>query len=154
MIGPIKTVGIYVADQARAIEFYVGTLGFEVRRRMSMGADAEWVEVAPPGVESCLVIYPRDLMPDWGERKASLVFHCAAVVDTVQRLRGQGVKIAMEPGDLPWGTFAAIEDPDGNTAGTDRPGDRQTSGMIVPQPSLASRVIAPGVGRTCLEAGE
>ena len=41
MIGPIKTVGIYVEDQAQAIDFYVELLGFEVRRRMRMGADAE-----------------------------------------------------------------------------------------------------------------
>ena len=122
MFGPIKTVGIYVSDQGRAVDFYVDALGFEVRRRMEMGANAEWVEVAPPGAETCLVIYPRDLMPDWAERKSSLVFHCAEVAETVEKLRRRGVKIAMEPGDLPWGTFAAIEDQDGNLLGlTDQP---------------------------------
>ncbi len=117
MFGAIKTVGVYVEDQAKAIDFYVGVLGFEVRRRMQMGADAEWVEVAPPGAETCLVIYPRALMPDWAERKSSLVFYCPDVRDTVETLGERGVTIAMEPGDLPWGTFAAIEDPDGNWLG-------------------------------------
>lgn len=68
MLGPIKTVGIYVEDQQRSVEFYVQKMEFEVRRRMPMGADAEWVKVAPPGVETCLAIYPRSLMPDWAER--------------------------------------------------------------------------------------
>ena len=117
MFGAIKTVGVYVEDQAKAIDFYVGVLGFEVRRRMQMGADAEWVEVGAPGAETCLVIYPRALMPDWAERKSSLVFYCPDVRDTVETLGERGVTIAMEPGDLPWGTFAAIEDPDGNWLG-------------------------------------
>ena len=117
MIGPIKTVGIYVEDQAQAIDFYVELLGFEVRRRMRMGADAEGVEVAPPGAETCLVIYPRALMPDWAERKSSVVFYCSDVRNLVDRLSERGVKIAMEPGALPWGTFAAIEDLDGNWLG-------------------------------------
>ena len=38
MFGPMKTVGIYVSDQEKAVDFYVATLGFEVRRRMQMGA--------------------------------------------------------------------------------------------------------------------
>ena len=117
MIGPVKTVGVYVEDQAKAVEFYVDVLGFEVRRRMQMGADAEWVEVAPQGAETCIVIYPRELMPDWAEWKSSLVFYCPDVRDAVERLSERGVRIAMEPGDLPWGTFAAIEDLDGNWLG-------------------------------------
>ena len=117
MIGPVKTVGIYVSDQVASVDFYVNVLGFEVRRRMQMGSTAEWVEVAPPGAETSLVIYPRDLMPDWAERKTSIVFHCPDVVATLDRLEMLGVEIAMPAADLPWGTFAAIEDPDGNTLG-------------------------------------
>ena len=117
MLGSIKTVGVYVSDQAKSVDFYVNVLGFEVRRRMQMGASAEWIEVAPPGAETCLVIYPRELMPDWSERKASMVFYCADVPGTVAHLEARGVKIAMPPADLPWGTFAAIEDPDANWLG-------------------------------------
>ena len=122
MLGAVKTVGIYVSDQDRSVDFYVNVLGFEVRRRMLMGAGAEWIEVAPPGAETCLVIYPRDLMPDWAERKPSLVFYCPDVGEVAVRLEARGVKIAMPPAELPWGTFAAIEDPDGNWLGlTDQP---------------------------------
>ena len=65
MIGPIKTVAVYVEDQARAEAFYTGPLGFVVRRRVAMGAEASWIEVAAPGAESCVVLYPRSMMPDW-----------------------------------------------------------------------------------------
>ena len=44
----VGTVGIPVTDQDRALEFYVGTLGFETRRDVPVGA-GRWIEVAPPG---------------------------------------------------------------------------------------------------------
>ncbi len=56
-------------------------------------------------------------MPDWAERKPSIVFYCADVPGTVARLEACGVRISMPPADLPWGTFAAIEDPDANWLG-------------------------------------
>ena len=130
MLGPAKTVGIYVSDQAKSVEFYVNVLGFEVRRRMEMGAGAKWIEVASPGAETCLVIYPRELMPDWAERKPSLVFHCPDIAGTIAHLEARGVKIAMPPAELPWGTFAAIEDPDGNWLGL-------TDQSIAREPKLA-----------------
>jgi predicted enzyme related to lactoylglutathione lyase len=134
MLGPVKTVGIYVSDQAKSVDFYVDILGFEVRRRMQMATDAEWVEVGPPGAETCLVIYPRDLMADWTERKPSIVFYCADVAGTVAESEARGVHIAMPPAELPWETFAAIEDPDANLLG-------MTDQAIAYQPEL------PGANR-------
>ena len=37
MIGPVKTVAVYVEDQQKAEAFYTGPLGFVVRRRVAMG---------------------------------------------------------------------------------------------------------------------
>jgi catechol 2,3-dioxygenase-like lactoylglutathione lyase family enzyme len=45
----IHTVGIPVADQDRALAFYVGTLGFESRLDADIGDGMRWIEVAPPG---------------------------------------------------------------------------------------------------------
>lgn len=86
-LGPIKTVGIYVEDQARALEFYEKELGFAVRRRLPMTPGTEWLEVSPPGAESCLVLYPKALMPNWGELKPSVVFHADDVEGLAERLR-------------------------------------------------------------------
>ena len=117
MIGPIKTVAIYVDDQERAEAFYTERLGFVVRRRVAMTPGASWIEVGPPGGESCLVLYPKAMMPDWPARKPSVVFHCPDVEATCQELEKAGVRIAMPPTSLPWGTFAAIADADGNELG-------------------------------------
>jgi catechol 2,3-dioxygenase-like lactoylglutathione lyase family enzyme len=45
----LRTVGVPVADQARALDFYTGTLGFEKRLDAPLGDGGRWIEVAPPG---------------------------------------------------------------------------------------------------------
>lgn len=45
----VHTVGVPVSDQDRAIEFYVGTLGFAKRLDADMGGGRRWIEVAPEG---------------------------------------------------------------------------------------------------------
>jgi predicted enzyme related to lactoylglutathione lyase len=111
-----------VSDQSAAVDFYVNKLGFEVRRRLEMSPSADWVEVAPQGAETCLVLYPKSMMQDWPQQKASIVFHCSDTETTIAQLKERGVKIVMEPSDMAWGKFAAIEDPDGNQIGlTEQP---------------------------------
>src|SRR5579862_8442414 len=44
----LRTVGIPVTDQGRALDFYGGTLGFETRLDVTVGP-LRWIEVAPPG---------------------------------------------------------------------------------------------------------
>ncbi len=117
MIGPIKTVGIYVTDQENALAFYRDILGFELRRDLPMGESIRWIEVAPPGAQTCLVLYPRSAMKNWAERRSSAVFHCPDVEGLCNELSTKGVKITMPPSHLPWGTFAMIADPDGNELG-------------------------------------
>src|SRR2546430_11206059 len=117
MIGPIKTVGVYVEDQNRSLEFFTHKLGFTLRRKIPMGPEVHWIEVSPPGAQSSLVLYPKSMMTNWTEMKPSLVFHCDDVTGTCQRLEAAGVTIKMQPTQLPWGTFATFLDPDGNEFG-------------------------------------
>ena len=46
-ITDVRTVGVPVSDQDRAIDFYVGTLGFEKRLDVDLGGGRRWIEVAP-----------------------------------------------------------------------------------------------------------
>ena len=117
MIGPIKTVGIYVEDQQKALEFYTSKLGFELRRSMPMGPNAQWLEVAPRCAQSCFVLYPKSMMPNWQELKPSVVFFCADVELTCKQLEADGVQITMPPTHMAWGTFAKFADLDGNEFG-------------------------------------
>ena len=104
-------------DQQKAVEFYTQKLGFEIRRSLPMDPHAKWVEVSPPGAQTCLVLYPKAMMPNWAELKPSVVFHCPDVEDTCRRLESLSVRITMQPTLMEWGTFAKFLDLDGNEFG-------------------------------------
>ena len=52
----VRTVGVPVTDQERALEFYVGKLGFEKRMDVPFGPTQRWVEVAPPGAATTIAL--------------------------------------------------------------------------------------------------
>ena len=45
----IRTVGVPVRDQDRALEFYTAVLGLGTSRDMPLGGGARWIEVTPTG---------------------------------------------------------------------------------------------------------
>jgi catechol 2,3-dioxygenase-like lactoylglutathione lyase family enzyme len=55
-ITDVRTVAVPVADQDRALAFYVEKLGFEKRFEFPMGAGARWIEVAPPGATTTIAL--------------------------------------------------------------------------------------------------
>jgi len=120
MIEKIGTVGIYVDDQERAFAFWTEQVGFEERRRVPMGEGVFWLEVAPRGAQSCLVLYPKTLMPNWAELKPSVVFRCDDIDATYSALKQKGVKFEKELAEMGWGKFASFLDPDGNEFGLAR----------------------------------
>ena len=63
-ITQLGTVMIPVSDQDRAIDFYVGKLGFEKRSDTPFGHGERWVEVAPPGAATTIaLVLPREGEP-------------------------------------------------------------------------------------------
>ena len=54
----VHTVGVPVTDQERALEFYVGKLGFEKRMDAPFGAGQRWLEVAPAGAVTTIALVP------------------------------------------------------------------------------------------------
>jgi catechol 2,3-dioxygenase-like lactoylglutathione lyase family enzyme len=57
----IKQIGrviIPVSDQDKALEFYIDTLGFEVRSDIPFGDGDRWLEVAPPGAATGIALMP------------------------------------------------------------------------------------------------
>ncbi|MEU8972951.1 VOC family protein [Streptomyces monashensis] len=104
----VATVGIRVTDQQKAIEFYVGELGFEVRLDVPFG-DGRWIEVAPPGATTTVA-----LVPDGIPVGIRLTTQDADADHT--DLRGRGVDVDAEvlrmgPAVPP---MFAVRDPDGN----------------------------------------
>ena len=116
MSGPqithVGTVVVPVADQDRALEFYVGTLGFEKRIDARFGPGQRWVEVGPPGAVTSIALVPRDAAPAGIE--VSLATHSAESDHGELLARGVDADaelIEMGEGVPPMFTF---RDPDGN----------------------------------------
>lgn len=110
-ISRIRTLTAPVADQDRALSFYVDCMGFEVRADLAMG-DRRWLEVAPPGGDTAIVLHP----PFGGMELPSLqgvILESADVDADAERLRRGGVDVD-GPNALPWGRQATFSDPDGN----------------------------------------
>lgn len=60
MTSEVKSVSLPVADQDRALRFYVDVLGFELRTDHEVWPGARLVEVVPPGSTVGLVLLPPD----------------------------------------------------------------------------------------------
>ena len=57
MLTKIGTITVQVKDQVKALEFYTQKLGFETRADRPMGPGQRWIEVAPPGAETRILLY-------------------------------------------------------------------------------------------------
>ncbi|HEY3843039.1 MAG TPA: VOC family protein [Acidimicrobiales bacterium] len=55
-ITDVRTVGVPVTDQDRALEFYVDTLGFEKRLDVPLDGGHRWIEVAPAGATTSIAL--------------------------------------------------------------------------------------------------
>ncbi|MCP3988079.1 MAG: VOC family protein [Actinomycetia bacterium] len=120
MITHVETVAVYVSDQARARSFYVDQLGFELCKDKPFGPDEgglRWIEVAPPGAETVLVLFTPPGLEDRIGRNSGLVFLCTDVEATARELKQRGVTFCQEPSLIPSGWWAQFEDPDGNQFG-------------------------------------
>ncbi len=106
-----------MTDQEVANRFWEEQGGFEIRRDLSMGAEARWLEMAPPSADSCIVIFPKSKMEDWAERKPSLAFDCKDIEETYESMAERGVEFSHKPKELPWGKFAIFLDAEGNWYG-------------------------------------
>jgi lactoylglutathione lyase len=119
-INKVGTVCVFVSDQDRAKAFYTEKLGLELRddRPLYPGATSRWVAVAPPGAQTDLILYRPD--QNWDHyrqvvgKSQALTLDVTDLVQLAADLKARGVKFVQEPDAQPWGTFATIEDSEGN----------------------------------------
>jgi predicted enzyme related to lactoylglutathione lyase len=114
MISHIATVAVYVEDQQKAKTFWSEKVGFEIVADHPMGPNANWLEVAPKGAGTRLVIYPKSMMKGSEYMKASIVFQCTDLAHIYETLKANGVEFLGEPNKMEWGTFVQFKDEDGN----------------------------------------
>ena len=117
MIEQIGIVTVCVRDQDRALDFYVGKLGFE--KRADAGGDGyRWLTVAPPGSHTQIYLAkagPAELHLEEAIGGQTGIMLQARDVDTTYReLAARGVNFPQPPTRLGYGVQAQFEDEDGN----------------------------------------
>jgi lactoylglutathione lyase len=127
MITHVGTTSVFVKDQDAALAFYVDKLGFEKIADEPMGPGSRWIEVAPPGGETAVLLYkPTPEQPGASSYEVALatigkfqtiLFRCDDVEATCKELTAKGVKFPTPAKEEPWGWWAVFEDQDGNSFG-------------------------------------
>jgi catechol 2,3-dioxygenase-like lactoylglutathione lyase family enzyme len=122
-IDKVGRVCVTVADTDRAIEFYVGTLGFEKVVDEPMGPDMRWVEVALPGTPTTVALAPPPPGQDAGGGQTGIFLDTSDVDADHAALTAAGVDVDAEVsryGD-PVPPMFWLRDPDGNSLGIVQP---------------------------------
>ena len=129
MITKARSVGIYVSDQDRALEFYRDKLGFDVLQDNPMGElgpagheEQRWIEVAPKGAETLIVLYTPPGMEDRIGGFSNILWDADDIQATYEELEAKGVEFTQEPTQMGWGWWAQFKDPDGNEFGMGQSG--------------------------------
>src|ERR1043165_7263313 len=127
MLTMVGTITVHVSDQDRALAFYTEKLHFEKRTDMPMGPDQRWIEVAPPGGQTRILLYkPTPEAPgadSYEVAKAKIGKNTGMVLEvddieaTFAELKAKGVSIIDEPKQQPWGWWGVFADQDGNSYG-------------------------------------
>lgn len=108
----IRTIGIPVKDQDRALAFYRDTLGFDVLMDAAYGEGERWIEVAPTGAPTSIALVPERAGNPAGVDTGVRLVSGDASADH-DRLRGNGVDVDAEVQPFPVPMFR-FRDPDAN----------------------------------------
>ncbi len=127
MLTRIGTITVQVTDQDKALYYYTKKLGFEKRSDMPMGPGQRWLEVAPPGAQTRILLYKASPQMPGAEsyeaarakigKNTGMVMETDDIVKTFDELRKKGVTIVDEPKKQPYGWWGVFADQDGNSYG-------------------------------------
>lgn len=113
-------IAIVVDDYDRAIDFYVGALGFELREDSSRGDGKRWVRVAPHGAETALLLaqaandVQRARIGDQTGGRVGFFLHTDDFRRDHAAMSAKGVRFLEDPREEAYGTVAVFEDLYGN----------------------------------------
>lgn len=128
---------LVVRDYAEAIDFYVGTLGFELREDTYIPAqDKRWVVVAPPGSRESGLVLARAVNAEQASRignqaggRIFLFLYTDDFWRDYRSYRAKGVIFVREPTEERWGTVAVFQDLYGNRWDLLQPAQGDISGL-------------------------
>ncbi|WP_181772375.1 VOC family protein [Amycolatopsis pittospori] len=114
-IDRIQFLTVPVSDQAKARDFYVGKLGFDLLVEVS-GPHGPFVMVGPKGAETGIVLADRPVGGLDHDARVHLQLATTDVNADIAGLRAQGVEVG-DAEEMPWGRATSLRDPDGNAIG-------------------------------------
>ena len=116
-ISKVGRVCVTVADTDRALDFYVGKLGFEKVVDEPMGPDMRWVEVAVSGAETTIALAPPPQGQPAGGTQTGICLDTSDVDGAHAALKDAGADVDPEVtrygGPVP--PMFWLRDPDGNS---------------------------------------
>jgi catechol 2,3-dioxygenase-like lactoylglutathione lyase family enzyme len=116
-ISKVGRVCVTVADTDRAIDFYVGTLGFEKVVDEPMGPGMRWVEVSVSGAETTIALAPPPPDQPAGGSQTGICLDTSDVDAAHSALKAAGADVDAEVtrygGNVP--PMFWLRDPDGNS---------------------------------------
>jgi catechol 2,3-dioxygenase-like lactoylglutathione lyase family enzyme len=126
MLNALLISSIYVLDQDKALDFYVGKLGLEVNTDQDLGF-MRWLTVNVPG-DTRLILLEKPGAPALDGKTAEqvrelvskgatgghLFFTTTDCRKTYNQLRAKGVEFTEEPTERPYGIDCGLRDPFGN----------------------------------------
>jgi catechol 2,3-dioxygenase-like lactoylglutathione lyase family enzyme len=92
-IQQVGRVCVTVSDTDRALEFYVGTLGFEKVVDVPMGPDMRWVEVAISGAETTIALAPPPEGKEAGGAETGIILDTSDVDAAHAALKAKGADV-------------------------------------------------------------
>jgi catechol 2,3-dioxygenase-like lactoylglutathione lyase family enzyme len=121
MLTKVRSVGIYVSDQQRALDFFTEALGCVVLADLPLGEGPEaprWIEVGIPGDPTRLILFTPEGQEDRIGSFSNVIFQCDDIERTYEELSARGVEFTTKPELASWGRWWAVfADPDGNQYG-------------------------------------
>jgi catechol 2,3-dioxygenase-like lactoylglutathione lyase family enzyme len=116
-ISKVGRVCVTVADTDRALDFYVGTLGFEKVVDVPMGPDMRWVEVSVSGAETTIALAPPPQGEQAGGSETGICLDTSDVDAAHAALKEAGADVddAVSRYGGPVPPMFWLRDPDGNS---------------------------------------
>ena len=118
----IKVTSLYVDDQAKALDFYTGILGFAKKSDFSQGA-YRWLTVASPeepdGTELQLALNNNPAAKEYQQaifqqNQPAVMFFTDDIQGDYERIKARGAEFTMPPTDVTGSTIAMLKDTCGN----------------------------------------
>ena len=116
-ISKVGRVCVTIADTDRALDFYVGTLGFKKVVDEPMGPAMRWVEVQVAGAETTIALAPPPQGQEAGGSQTGICLDTSDVDAAHEALKAAGADVDDEVSRFgaPVPPMFWLRDPDGNS---------------------------------------